>query len=74
MAKPTVEEMWRRMLTGDVPRLRTIRRVWGAFALAAALQALQRAVPGPGGVLMHAIGYGPSPLNRRLCKWCTRTV
>jgi adenylate cyclase len=23
---------------------------------------------------MRAIGYGPSPLNRRLCKWCLRAV
>jgi adenylate cyclase len=23
---------------------------------------------------MRAIRYGPSPLNRRLCKWCTRAV
>src|SRR5207244_10055513 len=29
---------------------------------------------GFGGVLMRAIAYGPSPLNRRLCKWCIRAV
>jgi adenylate cyclase len=23
---------------------------------------------------MRAIAYGPSPLNRRLCKWCIRAV
>jgi adenylate cyclase len=23
---------------------------------------------------MRAIGYGPSPLNRRLCKWCIRAI
>jgi adenylate cyclase len=23
---------------------------------------------------MRAIRYGPSPLNRRLCKWCTRAI
>jgi adenylate cyclase len=23
---------------------------------------------------MRAIAYGPSPLNRRLCKWCMRGV
>ena len=23
---------------------------------------------------MRAIRYGPSPLNRRLCKWCARAV
>src|SRR3954464_3253872 len=29
---------------------------------------------GVGGALMRAISYGPSPLNRRLCKWCLRAV
>src|SRR5919204_335207 len=29
---------------------------------------------GPGGVLTRTLAYGPSPLNRRLCKWCIRTV
>src|SRR5439155_197785 len=29
---------------------------------------------GFGGALMRAIAYGPSPLNRRLCKWCIRAV
>jgi adenylate cyclase len=29
---------------------------------------------GPGGVLMRLIAYGPSPLNRRLCKWCIRAM
>jgi hypothetical protein len=31
MAKPSVEEMWREMLTGDYPRLHRMRRVWGAL-------------------------------------------
>jgi adenylate cyclase len=74
MAKPTVEEMWRRMLTGNVPRLRTIRRVWGTLPSPPRCKLCNAPFRGPGGVLMHAIGYGPSPLNRRLCKWCTRAV
>jgi len=74
MAKLTVEEMWRRMLTGDVPRLRTRRRVWGALPSPPRCKLCNAPFRGPGGVLMRAVGYGPSPLNRRLCKWCTRTV
>jgi hypothetical protein len=46
----------------------------GGAAVAATLQALHRALPGPGGLLMRAIAYGPSPLNRRLCKWCVRAM
>jgi len=74
MAKPTVEEMWRRMLTGDVPRLRTRRRVWGALPSPPRCKLCNAPFRGLGGVLMRATGFGPSPLNRRLCKWCTRTV
>jgi adenylate cyclase len=74
MAKPTVEEMWRRMLTGDYPRLHTMRRVWGVLPSAPRCKLCNAPFRGPGGVLMRAIAYGPSPLNRRLCKWCIRAV
>jgi adenylate cyclase len=74
MAKPTVEEMWRRMLTGDYPRLHTMRRVWGALPSPPRCKLCNAPFRGPGGVLMRTIAYGPSPLNRRLCKWCIRAV
>jgi adenylate cyclase len=45
----------------------------GRAPLAAPVQALQRAFQA-GGVLMRLIAYGPSPLNRRLCKWCIRAM
>jgi hypothetical protein len=31
MAKLTVDEMWRQMLTGDYPRLHRMRKMWGAL-------------------------------------------
>ena len=74
MAKPTVEEMWRRMLTGDYPRLHRMRRMWGALPSPPRCKLCNAPFRGPGGVLMRAIAYGPSPLNRRLCKWCIRAV
>jgi adenylate cyclase len=74
MAKPTVEEMWRQMLTGDYPRLHTMRRVWGALPSPPRCKLCNAPFRGPGGVLMRTIAYGPSPLNRRLCKWCIRAV
>jgi adenylate cyclase len=74
MAKPPVEEMWRRMLTGDYPRLHRMRRMWGALPSPPRCKLCNAPFRGPGGALMRAIAYGPSPLNRRLCKWCIRAV
>jgi len=74
MAKPTVEEMWRQMLTGDYPRLHRMRRMWGVLPSPPRCKLCNAPFRGPGGVLMRAIAYGPSPLNRRLCKWCLRAL
>ena len=74
MAKPPVEEMWRQMLTGDYPRLHRMRRMWGALPSPPRCKLCNAPFRGPGGVLMRAIAYGPSPLNRRLCKWCIRAM
>jgi adenylate cyclase len=74
MAKPTAEEMWERMLTGNYPRLHKMRRVWGAFPSPPRCKLCNAPFRGPGGVLMRAIGYGSSPLNRRLCNWCIRGI
>jgi adenylate cyclase len=74
MAKLTREEMWERMLTGDFPRLHRMRRIWGVLPSPPRCKLCNAPFRGPGGVLMRAIAYGPSPLNRRLCKWCIRAV
>lgn len=74
MAKPPVEEMWRRMLTGDYPRLQRMRQIWGALPSPPRCKLCNAPFRGPGGVLMRLLAYGPSPLNRRLCKWCIRAV
>ena len=74
MAKPTLEEMWERMLTGDFPRLHHMRRIWGALPSPPRCKLCNAPFRGPGGLLMRAISYGPSPLNRRLCKWCVRAI
>jgi adenylate cyclase len=74
VGKPTVEEMWRQMLMGDSPRLQRMRRVWGALPSPPRCKLCNAPFSGPGGVLMRAISYGPSELNRRLCKWCLRAI
>jgi adenylate cyclase len=74
MAKLTREEMWERMLTGNFPRLHRMRRIWGALPSPPRCKLCNAPFRGPGGVVMRAIAYGPSPLNRRLCKWCIRAI
>jgi adenylate cyclase len=74
MAKLTVEEMWEQMLTGSYPRLHRMRKLWGALPSPPRCKLCNAPFRGPGGALMRAIRYGPSPLNRRLCKWCARAV
>src|SRR5215207_8420009 len=74
MAKLTTEEMWEQMLTGSYPRLHGMRKMWGALPSPPRCKLCNARFRGPGGVLMRAIAYGPSPLNRRLCKWCLRAI
>src|ERR671923_1448419 len=62
------EEMWERMLTGDFPQ--RIRRIMATLPSPPRCKLCNAPFRGPGGALMRAIGRGPSPLNRRLCKWC----
>ena len=74
MTKPTVEETWRQLLTGDMRGLQNMRRMWGALPSAPRCKLCNAPFRGPGGLLMRALAFGPSPLNRRLCKWCIRSV
>lgn len=62
------------MLTGDYPRLDRMRRMWGALPSPPRCKLCNAPFRGPGGALMRLVAYGPSPLNRRLCKWCIRAV
>ena len=62
------------MLLGDYPRLHSMRRMWGALPAGPRCKLCNAPFRGPGGALMRVIGYGPSKLNRRLCRWCLRAV
>jgi adenylate cyclase len=72
--KPSPEEAWRRMLTGDYPQLHRLRAVMGAVPSAPRCKLCNAPFRGPGGFLLRALAFGPSPLNRRLCKWCIRSM
>jgi adenylate cyclase len=72
MPKHAPEEMWERMLTGDFPQ--GLRRMMGLLPSPPRCKLCNAPFRGPGGVLMRALGRGPSPLNRRLCRFCIRAV
>jgi adenylate cyclase len=72
MAKHAPEEMWGRMLTGNFPQ--GLRRMMGVLPSPPRCKLCNAPFRGPGGFLMRAIGRGPSPLNRRLCRFCIRAV
>jgi adenylate cyclase len=74
VTKLTVDEMWERMLTGNFPRLQRMRQIWGVLPSPPRCKLCNAPFRGPGGVLMRALAYGPSTLNRRLCKWCIRAM
>jgi adenylate cyclase len=74
VTRPTVEETWRQLLTGDMRGLQNMRRMWGALPSAPRCKLCNAPFRGPGGLLTRALAFGPSPLNRRLCKWCIRSV
>jgi adenylate cyclase len=74
MAKQAPEEIWRQMLTGDVPGLQRMRRMWGPLPSDPRCKLCNAPFRGPGGVLMRMLAFGPSPLNRRLCRWCIRSI
>ncbi|HZE29207.1 MAG TPA: adenylate/guanylate cyclase domain-containing protein [Gaiellaceae bacterium] len=74
MPKPTVEETWRQMLTGEIAGLQRMRRMWGALPSAPRCKLCNAPFKGPGGVLTRTLAFGPSRLNRRLCKWCIRSI
>jgi adenylate cyclase len=63
-------ELWRGVLTGGSRGLERSRRIFSHLPSDPRCKLCRAPYGPPGGVLLRAIGGGPSPLNRRLCKWC----
>ena len=68
------EEAWRAILTGRARGLRTIRRLVGWIPTGPRCKLCLAPLGAPGSVLLRPVGFGPSRLNRRLCKACFRSV
>jgi adenylate cyclase len=67
-------EAWRRLLTGDLGQLKYFRAVLGRIPAGPRCKLCAAPLRAPGSVLLRPLGFGPSRLNRRLCRACFRGV
>jgi adenylate cyclase len=65
---------WRAILTGQAPRLRRIRRLVGWIPAGPRCKLCLAPLRPPGSMVMKLVGFGPSRLNRRLCRACFRGI
>jgi adenylate cyclase len=68
------EEAWRRILSGDLRQLRLFRSVLGRIPAGPRCKLCLAPLKPPGSVVLRPFGFGPSRLNRRLCRACFRSV
>ena len=67
-------EMWRAVLMGDLHQLRYFRAVLGKIPAGPRCKLCAAPLKAPGSVILKPFGFGPSKLNRRLCRACFRSV
>jgi adenylate cyclase len=68
------EAAWRAILTGQVKGLQRVRRLVGWMPSGPRCKLCLAPLRPPGSVVMRVVGFGPSRLNRRLCRACFRSV
>jgi adenylate cyclase len=71
---PEVEAAWRAVLNGDLGQLKYIRAVFGKIPSGPRCKLCLSPLKAPGSVLLKPFGFGPSKLNRRLCRACFRSI
>src|SRR5215471_20192943 len=67
-------EEWRAILTGQARGLRTIRKLVGWVPSGPRCKLCLAPLRPPGSIVLRPVGFGPSKLNRRLCRACFRSV
>ena len=68
------EEMWRAVLMGDRGQLKYFRAIFGRIPSGPRCKLCAAPLKAPGSVILKPLGFGPSKLNRRLCRGCFRSV
>jgi adenylate cyclase len=68
------EEMWRAALSGEVRGLNLTRSLVGWIPAGPRCKLCSAPLKPPGSLLLKVVGFGPSRLNRRLCRACFRSL
>jgi len=68
------EDEWRAILMGEARGLNTIRTLVGWIPGAPRCKLCLAPLKPPGSFALKLVGFGPSRLNRRLCRHCFRSV
>ena len=71
---PEAEAAWGRVLNGDLGQLRYFRAVLGRIPSGPRCKFCLAPLKAPGSILLRPFGFGPSKLNRRLCRACFRDI
>ena len=72
--KSSSQEEWEQILTGKARGVAFMRGLMGAIPAGPRCKLCQAPFGRPGRSLVKLLGAGPSPLNRRLCKMCMRSL
>jgi len=72
--KKSPEELWREVLTGEVRGLQRMRNFMLRIPSEPRCKLCAAPFGRPGRSFLRLVGFGQSPLNRRLCKGCTRSI
>jgi adenylate cyclase len=67
-------EAWRAVLQGEARGLARTRRLVGWIPAGPRCKLCAAPLNPPGSLLLKPVGFGPSKLNRRLCRACFRTI
>ena len=67
-------DAWRAVLMGDLRQLRYFRAVLGRIPAGPRCKLCAAPLKAPGSVVLKPFGFGPSKLNRRLCRACFRHI
>lgn len=68
------DEAWRKILTGELGALRPMRAVLGRIPAEPRCKLCAAPFGNPGNLVLRFLGFGPSKLNRRLCRMCFHSV
>jgi hypothetical protein len=68
------EQQWRAVLMGEARGLKVTRRLVGWIPVGPRCKLCLAPLRPPGSLTLKLVGFGPSRLNRRLCRACFRAV